>query len=122
MDMDMDEDMDMDKLIFHLRKLTRINRQILSELHKDEASITTIREAFEKRASHTRDIGDLIPAIDTDTLTGEKSNIIQNLFDQFGRQAEQIQDALEQVLDSSREKLGNAVMRRKAEEGYKALK
>lgn len=115
-------DLDMDKLIFHLRKLTGINRQILNELHKDEASVTTIRDAFEKRASHTRDIGNLIPAIDTDAITGEKSNIIQYLFDHFGRQAEQIQEALEQILDSSREKLGDAVMRRKAEDSYKALK
>lgn len=112
----------MDSLIFHLRKLIRINRQILNELHRDEASTAAIGKAFDKRASHTRRIGELIPEIDTHTISGEKSDTIQALFDQFGRQAEQIQEALDQILDSSREKLGDAIKQRKAEEGYKALK
>lgn len=112
----------METFIFHLRKLVRINRQILNELHKDEASTASIRNAFDKREIHTEKIGELISKIDKDKISDKESAIIRTLFEKFENQATMIQDALDYIVNSSRDHLGDAIKRRKAEEGYRSLK
>lgn len=112
----------MKSFTMHLRKLVRINRQILQELHKDETSVASLREAFDKRALHSRKMGELVAEVDKDMLSDDESAVIQTLFEQFSRQAQKIQNALDVIVDRSREKLGDAVKRRRAEKGYQSLK
>lgn len=112
----------MKSFTIHLRKLVRINRQIIQELHRDETSVASLREAFDKRALHTRQMGELISEVDRDMLSDDESAVIQTLFEQFGQQAQKIQNALDVIIDRSRERLGDAVKRRRAEEGYDSLK
>lgn len=112
----------MESFTIHLRKLVRINRKIIQELHKDETSVSSLRKAFDKRALHTRKMGELISEVDRDMLSDDESAVIQTLFEQFGQQAQKIQDALDVIIDRSRERLGDAVKRRRAEEGYDSLK
>lgn len=106
----------------HLRKLVRINRQIIQELHNDETSVASLREAFDKRALHSRKMGELISDVDKNMLSDDESAVIQTLFDQFGQQSKKIQDALDVIIDRSRERLGDAVKQRRAEKGYQSLK
>lgn len=112
----------MEAFILHLRKLVRINRQILNELHKDEASITSIRSAFDEREVHTQKMGELIAGIDNNHMSDKESTTIQALFEKFEKQAKKIQNALDYIVKSSRNHLGDAIKRRKAEEGYRSLK
>lgn len=112
----------MKSIIFHLRKLVRINRQILNELHKDEASTASIRKAFDEREVHTNKMGELIAELDKYNMSDNESATIQTLFEKFENQAKKIQTALDYIVKSSRDHLGDAVKRRKAEEGYQSLK
>lgn len=112
----------MKSIIFHLRKLVRINRQILNELNKDEASTNTIRGAFEEREKHIKEMGKLVPETNKVDMSDEESATIETLFEKFGNQAEKIQNALDLIVKSSRDHLGDAIKRRKAEEGYQSLK
>lgn len=112
----------MKSIIFHLRKLVRINRQILNELNKDEASTNTIRRAFEEREKHIKEMGELIPEINKDDMSDKESAIVETLFEKFGSQAKKIQDALDHIVNSARDHLGDAIKRRKAEDGYQSLK
>ncbi|SHG04783.1 hypothetical protein SAMN05443144_11798 [Fodinibius roseus] len=112
----------MKSFTIHLRKLVRINRKIIQELHRDETSVASLREAFDKRALHSRKMGELISDVNKDMLSDEESAVIQTLFDQFRRQSKKIQDALDVIIDRTRERLGDAVNQRRAEKGYQSLK
>lgn len=111
----------MEALAYHLRQLIKINRRIINQLHKDEASINEIRQAFNEREVHTQKMGTIVPGIDKEKLSAEQSDFLSTLFNRFDKQNSTIQHAFDYILKESQKKLNRAVKQRKAEQSYTVL-
>lgn len=112
----------MDALAQHLRELIRINRRMLNKLNKDEASLEYMRNAFDRRKTHTQKISEIVTELNQEDLSEEDSEKLKPLFERFNQQSKKIDHAFDIILQESRDKLEDAVKRRKAEEGYQILK
>lgn len=110
-----------DLLAHHLRRLIKINRQIINKLYKDEADNKYLRKSFNKRENHIENIVEITPHVDKLDLSKEKVNLLKRLFERFNKQSTKIETALDGTLQKSKKKLDKAVGQRKAEEGYKGL-
>lgn len=111
----------MDSLVHHLKEVVKINRRILNQLNKDEANLEFMRKAFDERKVHTRKMDEIIANIDKDSFSEEESASLNALYDRFDRQSKKIQQALDYILEESKEQLNDAIKRNKAEKRYQVL-
>lgn len=109
-------------LVYHLRRLIKINRQILNRLNKDEATITTLRNALDERAKHVSAMDDIVANTNKEDLSKDDITTLKALYDRFYEQWNKIQEALDYITEESQSRLEKAIKQRKAEEGYQVLK
>lgn len=111
----------MDKIASQLKKLIKVNRKIINQLHKDDADIELLRERFEQRGNCTQQLSELTSRIDHSVLTDKKKKTLEKLFNRFEQQQEKIDKAFDYILNKSKEQLSEAIKKNKAEKSYKAL-
>lgn len=104
-----------------LKKLIKINRKIINQLHKDEADIDLLRERFDQRGNHTQQLMELTSHFDHSILSSKEKESLKNLFDRFYQQQKKIDKALDYILNESKERLNDAIKTTKAEKSYQAL-
>lgn len=112
----------MNEVAQQLNKLIKINRQIINQLHKDEADIELLQQHFKKRGEHTDKLSNATSDVDKKTLTKKEKESLKNLFDRFAQQQSKIDKALDYILEESKERLNDAIKSNKAEKSYQLLK
>jgi hypothetical protein len=105
-----------------LKKLIKVNRQILNQLHKDDADINLLQKRFEERGNHTNEFIQITSEVDSTTFTKKEKESLEKLFNRFKQQQQKIQEALSYILEESKERLNDAIKRNKAEKSYQLLK
>ncbi len=112
----------MNKVANQLKELIKINRKIINQLHKDEADMDLLQKRFDVRGNHTNEFVQITSEVDATTFTKKEKESLKKLFNRFNRQQQQIQDALNYILEESKERLDDAIKRNKAEKSYQLLK
>jgi len=112
----------MNKVANQLKELIKINRKIINQLHKDEADIDLLQKRFDVRGNHTNEFVQITLEVDATTFTKKEKESLKKLFNRFSKQQQQIQDALNYILEESKDRLDDAIKRNKAEKSYQLLK
>ena len=112
----------MSKVASQLKQLIKINRKILNQLHKDDADINLLQQRFDMRGNYTNEFIKVTSEVDATTFTKKEKESLQKLFHRFSKQQQKIQNALNYILDESKDRLNDAIKRNKAEKSYQLLK
>lgn len=111
-----------EEIAFQLKKLIIINNKINNQLENNEADIAFLEEIFDQREEYVNKLTQLIPKVATSDLTKEQNESFKVLFNRFDQQSQNIQKALDFIVEKSKDQLDDAIKRRKAEEQYQLLK
>lgn len=111
----------MQPLIFHLKELATINKDILQEL-ENEFSMENLHEAFDRRDELIKQMDQIVSVFDKETLSKDEHNRLKKLYNRVCDQGYKIQSILDVKTKEMQQKLGDAIQRRKAEEKYQILK
>ena len=112
----------METIAKQLSKLITINRKIVNQFHKDEADIELLRKRFNKRGTYIERLAAVTEDYDASSLSPSEKKQLTSLFERFEDQQRSIQEALDYILEKSRERLNDAIKKNKAEKSYQLLK
>jgi len=105
-----------------LKKLIGINKKINNQLEGDETNIAFLEEKIDQREEYVKNLTLLIQKVDPAGFTKEQNKSLKVLFIRFDQQSQNIQKALDNIVEKSKDQLDDAIKRRKAEEKYQLLK
>ena len=105
-----------------LGQLNDSSEAILREIDEHEPSLETIKFQMGQREELVKKLGILSEANPKDSLSDEDRISLRFLFETFVELNEGIQNNLQNILNSHKEKLGTAVKQRKVEKSYRVLK
>ena len=111
----------MNAIAEQLSKLIKTNRKIMNQFHKDEADIELLRKRFDERGKYVERLSALTKEYDASSLSSTEKKRLNSLFDRFAQQQHKIQQALDYILEESKERLDDAIKRNKAEQSYRVL-
>ncbi len=93
----------------------------MNQLHKDEADIVLLQQRFNQRGDYTEKLTELTTNVDASAFTEQQKKVLNELFQRFAKQEEQIQEALDYILEASKEQLNHAINSNKADKSYQLL-
>lgn len=105
-----------------LGQLNDSSEAILSEIDCNEPSFEAIKSQLGQREELVKKLGILSDANPKESLSDEERISLRFLFDTFVELNDSIQNNLQNLLNSHKEKLGTAVNQRKVEKSYRVLK
>jgi len=112
----------MNEVAGQLKKLITISRKINDQLNRKEINIASLERKFDERAEYIERLIQLTPKVDPSSLTKEQSDSLRLLFNQFDEQSQNIQKALDDIMEKSKGRLDEAIKHSKAEKSYQLLK
>ncbi|WP_428236517.1 hypothetical protein [Gracilimonas sp.] len=105
-----------------LGQLNDSSEAILREIDENEPSFDAIKSQLGQREELVKKLGILTEANPKDSLSEEERISLRFLFETFVELNDGIQNNLQNILNSHKEKLGTAVNQRKVEKSYRVLK
>lgn len=105
-----------------LGQLNDSSEAILREIDQNEPSFESIKHQLGQREDLVKKLGILSEANPRESLSDEERISLRFLFETFVELNDNIQNNLQNILNSHKEKLGTAVNQRKVEKSYSVLK
>lgn len=103
-------------------QLNDSSEAILTEFDNEKPSLDSIKYQLSEREELVKKLGILTEANPPQSLTDEERISLRFLFETFVKLNDEIQNNLQNILNSHKEKLGTAVNQRKVEKSYSVLK
>ncbi|MCW9705346.1 hypothetical protein [Fodinibius salsisoli] len=111
----------MNAIANQLLKLIKVNRKIINQFHKDEADVALLQKRFNERGRHVTKLASVTEVYDASSLSNSQKKRLTSLFERFEDQQRSIQEALDYILEKSKERLDDAIKKNKAEKSYKQV-
>jgi len=111
----------MKEIADQLKKLIALNKKITNQLEGDKLDIALLEEKFDRRAEYVKKLGQLTDIVDPSSLSKKQKESFNVLFNRFDEQSQNIQEALNYIVEKSKGELDKAIKHSKAERSYQVL-